>query len=99
VTSSFDASPLTTAITDALSVFDSKDADEAMRLRQLQVRLEFAAAAADDEINRLAVEGLQQTLDEAIADDTPEHRDWLLGALQENLAAYRIQLELSGAGA
>jgi hypothetical protein len=66
-------------------------AEEAV-LRQLQVRLGFAAAAAEDEINMLAVEGLQQTLDEAIADDTFPNtaHSWALAELN------RVQLE-SGA--
>lgn len=94
MTSSLDANPLSIAITDALAVLDDTTLAEEAVLRQLQVRLGFAAAAAEDEINMLAVEGLQQTLDEAIADPVPEHRTFLLAELKETLGAYGLQLQL-----
>jgi hypothetical protein len=85
---------LAIAISDALTVLADKTIDEEARLRQLEVRLGFAAAAADDEINMLAVEGLQQTLEDAIAD--ADHRAFLLGELQETMAAYSMTLIAAG---
>jgi hypothetical protein len=87
---------LSTAIADALTVLDDTSLEQDAVLRQLQVRLGFAAAAADDEINQLAVEGLQQTLDEAIADPDPAHRAFLLAELQETMAGYAMILLREG---
>lgn len=85
--------PLPSAIDDALALLAPEPPISDELLRQLEVRLALAQAAAETEINQLAVEGLQQTLEEAQADREPAHRAYLVGELRTSLEAYALQLQ------
>jgi hypothetical protein len=86
--------PLPSAIADALGLMASVAGPTDEALAGLGARLALAHAAADDEINRLAVEGLQETVEDIAADPTPAHRTFLWGELATSLEGYALQLEI-----
>lgn len=84
--------PLPSAIRDALLLMDGDDRPDDARLTALAARLALARAAADTEIHELAVEGLQETLEDAAAQIDEANRAGLLHMLRTSLEAYALQL-------
>jgi hypothetical protein len=85
--------PLPSAIDDTIALLADDPPATHELLRQVEVRLALAQAAAESEINQLAVEGLQQTLEDAQADADPAHRAYLLKELRIGAEAYALQLQ------
>ncbi len=91
--------PLNSAIADALALIEANPEPSDDNLRALSVRLALAHAATEDEINQLAVESFQETIEDMQADNVPEHRTYLFEQLTTGLMAYEVQLLLDGAKA
>jgi hypothetical protein len=89
--------PLHTAIADAIALTEGETGPTDDNLRALHTRLALAHAATEDEINMLAVESLQQTLEDMQSDPTPEHRTFLYEQFTEALMGYQLQLLMDGA--
>lgn len=89
--------PLHSAIADALALIEANPEPSDENLRALSVRLALAHAATEDEINQLAVESFQETIEDMQADNVPEHRACLFEQMITGLMAYEVQLLLDGA--
>jgi hypothetical protein len=89
--------PLHSAIEDAIALTEAEPKPTDDNLRALSVRLALAHAAAEDEINMLAVESFIETIEDMQADTNPDHRAYLYEQFTTNLLAYEVQLLLDGA--
>lgn len=89
--------PLHSAIADALALIEANAEPTNDTLRALSVRLALAHAATEDEINQLAVESFQETIDDMQADKNPDHRAYLYEQMTTGLMAYEVQLLVDGA--
>ena len=88
--------PLNSAIADALALIEANPKPTDDNLRALSVRLALAHAATEDEINQLAVESFQETIEDMQADPVPEHRAYLFDQMTTGLMSYEGQLLLDG---
>ena len=89
--------PLHSAIADALALIEANAEPTDDTLRALSVRFALAHAATEDEINQLAVESFQETIDDMQADKNPDHRAYLYEQMTTGLMAYEVQLLVDGA--
>ncbi len=88
--------PLYTSISACVLLLEKSPAPDALQLEFLKAHLGEAQSASTNEIEQLAVEGLQETFDDMMAEAEPANRANVLELLKTSILAYEVQLLKEG---
>jgi hypothetical protein len=84
--------PLYTSISAVALLLDKSPKPDALQLEFLKAHLGEAHAAATTEIEQLAVEGIQETYEDMMAETEDHNRAIVLELLKTSILAYQVQL-------
>jgi hypothetical protein len=84
--------PLYTSISAVALLLDKSPKPDALQLEFLKAHLGEAHAAATTEIEQLAVEGIQETYEDMMAETEDHNRAIVLELLKTSVLAYQVQL-------
>jgi hypothetical protein len=83
---------LYTSISAVALLLDKSPKPDDLQLEFIKAHLEEAQLATQNEIEVLAVEGIQETYDDMMAQDEGTNRANLLELLKTSILAYQVQL-------
>jgi hypothetical protein len=84
--------PLYHSISALVLMLDKSPKPDALQLEFIKAHLGEAQDATTNEIEQLAVEGIQETYDDMMSQDEGQNRDALLELLKTSILAYQVQL-------
>lgn len=83
---------LYTSIAAVALLLDKSPQPDALQLEFIKAHLGEAQAATTNEIEMLAVEGIQETYDDMMAETEDQNRAIVLELLKTSILAYQVQL-------
>ncbi len=83
---------LYTSIAAVALLLDKSPQPDALQLEFIKAHLGEAQAATANEIEMLAVEGIQETYDDMMAETEDQNRAIVLDLLKTSILAYQVQL-------
>jgi hypothetical protein len=88
--------PLYHSISALVLMLDKSPQPDALQLEFIKAHLGEAQIATVNEIEMLAVEGIQETYDDMMAQTNEDNRAGLLELLKTSILAYQVQLLKEG---
>lgn len=84
--------PLYHSISALVLMLDKSPKPDALQLEFIKAHLGEAQVATVNEIEMLAIEGIQETYEDMMAQDEGPNREGLLELLKTSILAYQVQL-------